>query len=715
MSSVSSTCSVPTGVRRRASWLVAALLAVLLSMQVGLAEPASAASPITYAGSTYPTAGPSPTGDKPQSKLWYNDGSWWALMRVTAGVTIHRLGTDHKWVNTGVVVDERIASTGDALWQNGNLYVASRVSSGAMRAIRFAYNASTDTYTREFVKQVGSNGTESMSIARDSLGRLWVAYTQGSRVYAAHSTTSDTTWTPPFLIPVSDNTATSDDIAGLIAFNGKIGVMWSDQGQDVMRFAVHQDSDSDSTWTLESALPNPSLGGANLADDHLNLKSLTEGSDGTIFAAVKTSRGDAGEPSTDPSIVVLKRSATGTWSGAVAARVGDKLTRPQLALDNMGKLHVLMSTESGGTVYYKTTSQASLSFGTGKGAPFVAASGASINDATTTKQTVTAATGLVVLASDDDAKRYYHGELALGSTTDTTAPTAPTNVNGTATANSVALTWTAATDNVGVTGYRILRNGTQVGTSTTTSFTDTGLAASTAYSYTVTAVDAAGNVSAPSAAKSVTTLSGSEPPPASGVSFVGAATATSATTSVSVAAPAGVQAGDVLVAAVSVRGSTTITAPSGWTRVRLDAQGTTMVQGIYTKVASGSDASAWTVSRAYGTVVQVLAYRGVDTTAPVVASGAALSTTTTITSPSVASVANSRVVTIAGIARTATLAPASPLTERSEITTTASATYKVTADAADTTTAGTTSGAFTTIANGSAGGIGQTVTLRPRA
>ncbi|MFJ6213093.1 cellulase family glycosylhydrolase [Streptomyces sp. NPDC092296] len=95
-------------------------------------------------------------------------------------------------------------------------------------------------------------------------------------------------------------------------------------------------------------------------------------------------------------------------------------------------------------------------------------------------------------------------------TGDTTAPTAPTNVTSPSkTANSVSLSWTASTDNVGVTGYQIFRNGTQVGTSTTTSYTDSGLTASTAYSYTVKARDAAGNVSAASAALSVTTSASS--------------------------------------------------------------------------------------------------------------------------------------------------------------------------------------------------------------
>lgn len=89
---------------------------------------------------------------------------------------------------------------------------------------------------------------------------------------------------------------------------------------------------------------------------------------------------------------------------------------------------------------------------------------------------------------------------------DTTAPTAPSGlVAGTVTQNSAAISWTASTDAVGVTGYEIFSNGTSVGTSATTSFTATGLTAATAYSFTVKAKDAAGNVSAASTALSVTT------------------------------------------------------------------------------------------------------------------------------------------------------------------------------------------------------------------
>ncbi|WP_167739912.1 fibronectin type III domain-containing protein, partial [Streptomyces griseofuscus] len=77
-------------------------------------------------------------------------------------------------------------------------------------------------------------------------------------------------------------------------------------------------------------------------------------------------------------------------------------------------------------------------------------------------------------------------------------------VSGT-TASSVSLKWSASTDNVGVTGYDVYRGSTKVGSTTSTSYTDSGLSASTAYSYTVKAKDAAGNVSAASGAVTATT------------------------------------------------------------------------------------------------------------------------------------------------------------------------------------------------------------------
>ncbi|MFF3030973.1 glycoside hydrolase family 6 protein [Streptomyces rubiginosohelvolus] len=91
-------------------------------------------------------------------------------------------------------------------------------------------------------------------------------------------------------------------------------------------------------------------------------------------------------------------------------------------------------------------------------------------------------------------------------TEDKQAPSVPAGLKSTAkTSTSVTLEWSASTDNVGVTGYDVYRGTTKISTVATPSFTDTGLSAATAYSYTVRAQDEAGNRSASSAALSVTT------------------------------------------------------------------------------------------------------------------------------------------------------------------------------------------------------------------
>jgi hypothetical protein len=79
---------------------------------------------------------------------------------------------------------------------------------------------------------------------------------------------------------------------------------------------------------------------------------------------------------------------------------------------------------------------------------------------------------------------------------DTTAPSTPTNLHTvTILPKSIAIAWTASTDNVAVTGYQVKRGGTLITTTSLLTYTDSNLTPGTAYSYTVTAVDAAGNAS----------------------------------------------------------------------------------------------------------------------------------------------------------------------------------------------------------------------------
>ena len=110
-------------------------------------------------------------------------------------------------------------------------------------------------------------------------------------------------------------------------------------------------------------------------------------------------------------------------------------------------------------------------------------------------------------------------------TTDTTPPTAPTGLTASfnSTTNAIDLSWTAATDNVAVTGYRIYRDGGPVPVATVNGITFSDVAAAGTHTYAVTAIDAAGNESAPSNTASATVAGGDVTPPTAPTSLTATA------------------------------------------------------------------------------------------------------------------------------------------------------------------------------------------------
>ena len=108
-------------------------------------------------------------------------------------------------------------------------------------------------------------------------------------------------------------------------------------------------------------------------------------------------------------------------------------------------------------------------------------------------------TAKVTLKLEDRSRTKYEVRnemITIVQAVDTEPPTIPTDLTATGVSSTqIDLAWTASTDNVGVTGYNIFRDEVQVGTSSTVSFSDTGLQPSTTYAYTVAAFDAAGKTS----------------------------------------------------------------------------------------------------------------------------------------------------------------------------------------------------------------------------
>lgn len=431
------------------------------------AVPASAAVgvPVTYLDHTYSSTVTRPSADKPQSKLWFLDGAWWALM-VSAGgshVTVHELLPDHTWRDTGAVVDSRPNSSGDALWsaRHNKLYVASRVSGANLQVAVLTYSSQTRSWAMApgYPATVDSGGgSESASIDQDSLGRLWVTYTRGSKVWVAHSDPAGANWTAGFLPAVLDTSIKADDLSAIIAFGTSVGVMYSDQVSGRFWFAIHDDADPDDVWRLEDATATLSS-----VDDHINLKQLVGDPQGRIYAAVKTAANDvAGAPASAPLVGVLSRTGPstgqGSWQFATAGTIADDHTRPIIMIDSTNQELYFFATSpgNGGDIVYKKSPLAAVSFPTGRGAPFVDAKPV-VNNASGAKDPVTAETGLVILAVAEGQKRYVHAEMDLaggggggdGDITPPTVATAPSaGATGVPVASSVVASFSEAVQGV---------------------------------------------------------------------------------------------------------------------------------------------------------------------------------------------------------------------------------------------------------------------------
>ncbi|GAA1264483.1 hypothetical protein GCM10009589_16480 [Arthrobacter pascens] len=421
----------------------------------GPAQAATVGTPsITYSGVSNP-----PTADKPQSKLWWNDGSWWANMWTTgSGWSIYRLDRGAAtWVDTGVRSDTRGTTSSDTLWDGTHLYIASNVvtlgnSAAGQPARLYRYSYSDGTYTLDsgFPETISNNSSESLTIAQDSTGALWATWTQvagaTSTVFVNSSVPGGSDWGAPFVVPgAADPNPTPDDLSAIVAFKGdEIGIMWTDQATGTAYWATHEDGESPqsaSSWQIREAIK-----GNKLVDDHLNIKTLQADPTGRVYAAVKTSFNDgSSDPNLAQLVLVVFKPATGSFEQTTIARTGDCVSRPQIMLDTQNNLvrafHTAPSTSVAGctftgvagSIYEKTASMDNPVFENGRGTPVIEdANSANMNDVTSTKQSVNAATGLVVMASDHVAKRYWFSDRSLGTVPpDGTAPVASFSANPT--------------------------------------------------------------------------------------------------------------------------------------------------------------------------------------------------------------------------------------------------------------------------------------------
>ncbi|NOU19635.1 MAG: T9SS type A sorting domain-containing protein [Bacteroidales bacterium] len=129
------------------------------------------------------------------------------------------------------------------------------------------------------------------------------------------------------------------------------------------------------------------------------------------------------------------------------------------------------------------------------------------NNATLSLTKLTSSGTLDIVITKQNRTPYIAQVTVTGGVNDPQAPTTPTNLAASNVAQTtLTLTWTASTDNIGVTGYDVYKNGSFLANSASTTYNVAGLTASTSYSFYVKAKDAAGNASAASNTVNVTTL-----------------------------------------------------------------------------------------------------------------------------------------------------------------------------------------------------------------
>ena len=475
------------------------LLAMTVAALAGLLAVGSvlASTPVThgYRDHSYGGGAARPSGDKPQSKLWYTDGSWFAgmfLYRTTSPTKseyhIYRLNeSTQAWADTGTVVDHRDTSHADYLWDEGSqtLYVASvplipsstptTATDDGIKIFKYTYNASTNTYAAvtgfpkvipgtASVPNTTRGGAPTVTIALDSTGDLFTVWPRDTEVRYSHSEDGGATWTTAAQLPAQAGNPIkgsllneSNDSAAVIAFGSKVGVMWSDHSgtsaADQGYYFAVLDAGSDPTaganWSVET-LPTLVVNApGEVADNHVNLKTT---SDGRVFMVGKTGKDtlNCATNQSQPLIEFFQRTAGGTWTTHLVGTVGDCNTRPQLVIsEELDTAYVYLTSPNGGGVVYRKSAPLSGSeafkfrgaadTSIQRGTPFIqSATETQIDDASTTKQVVTSLSGIVVMAANIVTPKYYfHNSLSLPAS-DGTAPSGTVTIAGGATLTNMA-------------------------------------------------------------------------------------------------------------------------------------------------------------------------------------------------------------------------------------------------------------------------------------
>ncbi len=294
-----------------------------------------------------------PTADKPQSKLWHAQGTWWALLPAAAGPSLWGRGPAG-WREQENVRRTLAGRPGRCdVWFDQEGATAVGLGADSLAVYRFTpgKKAAAGWEVQELAAWPVSTTVplETVTIARDETGRWWVAApvtppgaisvasktnhkVQPSRVVQVWYSGDARAWTalPPLATGIG-----GDDICMITALAGGVGVAWSDQNRDEVAFRLHRNDRAPEAWEAVERIAS----GGKTADDHLH--AAVAG--GKLWLATKNSVDTVGQP----QLVLRVRSADGTWRNFPYApkQAGRDPSRPIVVADPSGKKLILAQSD----------------------------------------------------------------------------------------------------------------------------------------------------------------------------------------------------------------------------------------------------------------------------------------------------------------------------------------------------------------------------------
>ena len=298
---------------RKMIFVLAGLFMVVFGNQA-VAQSDAISQPIFQAGV------PHPTQDKPQSKLWFAQGRYWAWLPVPGGSTVlERAATG--WRELGHLRSHLADLPGQAdVWADESSVRAVLVGNDRLAVVELKFDAAQNTYQPGAVRHefplapLAKDGDrlETATIARDSRGQWWVACDRDQQITAFWTTDAEEhEWSSGFTLGANTH---RDDISTLVVLPGRVGVVWRDQVADAVYFREHLDGQPPADWGQPITVQQ----GGKTADDHL---SAVVAEDGTLFVATKNSVDQAGAP----QLVLRVRRPDGSWENHPYAVLQDKL------------------------------------------------------------------------------------------------------------------------------------------------------------------------------------------------------------------------------------------------------------------------------------------------------------------------------------------------------------------------------------------------------